>query len=240
MEALVNKIIPFSSVDGPGNRTAIFLQGCNMNCRYCHNPETRDKNWDSDLCQVELMDEDAVLEQIKKQIPFISGITVSGGECMLWPEFLTALFLKVKKLGLTTLIDSNGSVDFRKYPELLACTDGVMLDIKAFDNEIHQRITGVSNEMVLFNARYLAEKEKLLEVRCVISPSLYDGVEQVNKAGEYLRDLYRPGTFHFKLISYRPQGVREEYAHELTPGTDYMSKIANILKNIGYEDTIIV
>ena len=82
MKARVNKIIPFSSVDGPGNRTAIFLQGCNINCLYCHNPETRDKYGDKNITTVTEMSSDEVLEQVKKQIPFVRGITVSGGECI--------------------------------------------------------------------------------------------------------------------------------------------------------------
>ena len=172
MKAVVNRIIPFSSVDGPGNRTAIFLQGCNINCKYCHNPETRKmcvqcgtcvKNCpagalsmgtdgkvkfdpakcvqcdtcihvcpnDSSPRTCEMTPEE-VYERVKKQIPFIRGISVSGGECMLQPEFLTELFRLAKKDGLGTLIDSNGMVPFENYPELMEVADGVMLDIKAF------------------------------------------------------------------------------------------------------------
>lgn len=127
MKAIVNRIIPFSSVDGPGNRTAIFLQGCNINCKYCHNPETRrlcincgvcvgqcpagalslgEDNrviWDQGACvqcdtcihvcpndsspKVREMTPEEVYAAVKRQIPFIRGISVSGGECMLWPDF---------------------------------------------------------------------------------------------------------------------------------------------------------
>lgn len=240
MKARVNKIIPFSSVDGPGNRTAIFLQGCNINCLYCHNPETRDKYGNPQITAVREMSADEVLEQIKKQIPFVRGITVSGGECMLWPDFLTELFTKVKNLGLSTMIDTNGTIDFADKKDLLAVTDGVLLDIKAFDSGIHKKITGVGNETVIANARLLASIGKLEEIRCVICPSLYDGRQSVKAIGEMMLDLYKPDFFHFKLISYRPMGVRVEYAHMLTPGTDYMNELANILSDIGYEKTIVV
>ena len=156
MEARVNKIIPFSSVDGPGNRTAIFLQGCNINCMYCHNPETRDKYGDPKITTVTEMSADEVLEQVKKQIPFVRGITVSGGECMLQPDFLTELFTKIKVLGLSTMIDTNGTIDFADKQDLLAVTDGVLLDIKAFDSDTHRKITGAGNETVIANARFLA------------------------------------------------------------------------------------
>ena len=139
-KGLVNRILPFSSVDGPGNRTAIFLQGCNFNCLYCHNPETinicnncgtcinacphkvlssKDTKvfWNKSVCtncdeclkacgrnsspkaiSMTVVD---VLKEIKKTKSFISGITVSGGECTLQAEFLTELFTEVKKMGLT-------------------------------------------------------------------------------------------------------------------------------------------
>lgn len=240
MKARVNKIIPFSSVDGPGNRTAIFLQGCNINCLYCHNPETRDKYGNPEITTVTEMSADEVLEKVKKQIPFVRGITVSGGECMLQPDFLTELFTKTKMLGLSTMIDTNGTIGFADKQDLLAVTDGVLLDIKAFDSDTHRKITGAGNENVLANARFLASIGKLEEIRCVICPSLYDGRQSVRAIGELMFDLYKPDSFHFKLISYRPMGVRAEYAHMLTPGTDYMNELAGILSEMGYEKTIIV
>ena len=177
MQAVVNKIIPFSSVDGPGNRTAVFLQGCNINCRYCHNPETRalciqcgvcvdqcpqkaleaaedgsimyhpEKCVQCDTCihvcphdsspRTAVMTPEETYKKVKKQIPFIRGLTVSGGECMLRPDFLEELFKLAKKDGLNTMIDSNGTIPFWEFPSLLEVTDGVMLDIKAFKNEDH-------------------------------------------------------------------------------------------------------
>ncbi|MFQ9394370.1 MAG: 4Fe-4S cluster-binding domain-containing protein [Lachnospiraceae bacterium] len=127
----VNKIIPFSAVDGPGNRTAVFLQGCNFDCRYCHNPETRnlcrncgscvgkcpkgalftdedgkvrfcpEKCCGCDTCihvcpfgcspRIRMMCAEEVFAEVKKQQPYIRGITVSGGECTLYPDFLEKL-----------------------------------------------------------------------------------------------------------------------------------------------------
>ena len=187
----VNKIIPFSAVDGPGNRTAVFLQGCNFDCRYCHNPETRnlcrncgscvgkcpkgalftdedgkvrfcpEKCCGCDTCihvcpfgcspRIRMMCAEEVFAEVKKQQPYIRGITVSGGECTLYPDFLEKLFVLARGAGLGTLIDSNGTLDFEKYPQLLAVTDGVMLDIKSWDLEDHLRVTGAATERVLQN-----------------------------------------------------------------------------------------
>ena len=117
MKARVNRIIPFSSVDGPGNRTAIFLQGININCLNCHNPETRDKYGNPEITTVTEMSADEVLEKVKKQIPFVRGITVSGGECMLQPDFLTELFTKTKMLGLSTKLDTNSPIELSEKQE---------------------------------------------------------------------------------------------------------------------------
>ena len=280
MQAVVNKIIPFSSVDGPGNRTAVFLQGCNINCRYCHNPETRalcvscglcvekcpenaleksangriiyhpEKCVQCDTCihvcphdsspRTAVMTPEETYKKVKKQIPFIRGLTVSGGECMLRPDFLEALFKLAKEDGLNTMIDSNGTIPFWEYPELLEVTDGVMLDIKAFKNEDHIRITDEKNETVLKNAVYLAENKKLYEVRAVIVPDLYDTRESIRQIGEFLAPYLEKKEFRIKLIAYRPMGVREEYAHYQVPGQAYLEELADILKTYGFKDIVII
>lgn len=284
MEVVVNKIIPFSSVDGPGNRTAIFLQGCNINCKYCHNPETRgvcqkcgvcvDKCpqnalekritaageieivFKKELCvgcdtcihvcphdsspRTRVMDEKMVFGEVKKQIPFIRGITVSGGECMLQPDFMTELFKLAKKANLSTMIDSNGTIDFSEKPELLAVTDSVMLDIKAFDCNDHHRITGANNDIVIKNAVFLAETGKLFEVRIVVVPDLYDAEQSVNDIANLLAPYNAQNTIRIKLISYRPMGVREEYKNLKVPDAKYMQKLSQILYNQGFSDVLVV
>lgn len=280
MKAVVNRIIPFSSVDGPGNRTAVFLQGCNINCKYCHNPETRGVCVDCGLCvshcpvgalsmgsqgrviydsskcvlcdscihvcphdsspRTVQMTPEEVYEKVKKQVPFIRGITVSGGECMLWPEFLETLFRLAKAGRLTTLIDSNGTIPFWKYPALLEVTDGVMLDIKAFDRTEHIKVTDAPNEIVLKNAVYLAENRKLYEVRAVIVPGLYDTKDSVRRMGEFLAPYLSIKEFRMKLIAYRPMGVREEYAHYAVPSQPYLEELAGILKAYGFKEIVII
>ena len=280
MEAVVNKIIPFSSVDGPGNRSAVFLQGCNINCRYCHNPETRslciscgvcvekcpenalekkedgsiiyhpEKCVQCDTCihvcphdsspRTAVMTPETCYEKVKKQIPFIRGLTVSGGECMLRPDFIEELFILAKKDGLNTMIDSNGSIPFWEYPELLEVTDGVMLDIKAFKNEDHVKITDEKNEIVLKNAVYLAENKKLYEVRAVIVPDLYDTKTSISQMGEFLAPYLEIQVFRIKLIAYRPMGVRERYAHYQVPGQAHLEDLADILRTYGFKDIVII
>lgn len=242
--ALVNKIIPFSCIDGPGNRMAIFFQGCNFKCTYCHNPETINKCiscgrcvkicpvnaleikdgitiWDEKKCvscdacirecknlstpKTNDYSVDELFEEIKKVSPFIQGITVSGGECTLNAEFLIKLFKKVKtELNLTCFADTNGSIDLSKYEELVEVTDKFMVDIKSIDEEEHIKITGLSNEIVLKNIKYLLDKEKIYEVRTVIAPNL-NNEKTVREVSKIIKDKCK-----YKFNPYRIYGVRKE------------------------------
>lgn len=280
MKAVVNRIIPFSSVDGPGNRTAIFLQGCNINCRYCHNPETRkmcihcgrcvktcpagaltlgtdgrvhfapEKCVQCDTC-IHVCPNDSsprtceltpaeVYARVKRQIPFIRGISVSGGECMLHPDFLAELFRLARADGLGTLIDSNGTIPFWEYPELMSVSDGVMLDIKAFDSEDHRHVTGAPNGIVLKNAEYLAKTSKLYEVRAVICPELYDGERSVRQIAQFLAPYLAVHDIGVKVIAYRPMGVREQYSHYRVPSREELEKLAEIFRAKGFRRVIII
>lgn len=277
--APVNRILPFSAVDGPGNRTVVFLQGCNIDCKYCHNPETRALCIHCGMCvskcptgalrmedgrvqydplkcaacdtciktcihdaspRVLWMSVEEVIAAIKKQMPFIRGITVSGGECTLYPEFLTALFSECKKLGLHTLIDSNGMVDFSVYPELLEVTDGVMLDVKAFEQKDHVAVTGFSNDAVLKNAAFLAKCGKLYEIRTVIVRELFDPVKVIESIAEYLCAYMDNHMLRYKLIAYRPFGVREQYQKYESPDVSYMEQLKDIAMQAGFQEIIII
>ena len=175
--ALVRKIIAQSTVDGPGNRTAIFLQGCNIRCAYCHNPETQAMH-DAEAKQMSVAE---VVEEVRKGIPFIRGITVSGGECMLQAEWLTELFTAVKRLAqetghpLSCLIDSNGTVPFSRYADLMNMCDGVMLDVKAWDQDVYHRLTQAQdNQVVKENLTWLLQNDRLTEVRIVCVPEMVE------------------------------------------------------------------
>lgn len=275
MEALVNRIIPFSSVDGPGNRTAIFLQGCNFNCQYCHNPETinlcghcgvcigvcptgalervgETVTWDPVKCclcdaclkacpnssspRTRKMTPEQVMDEVKKNMPFIRGITVSGGECTRWPRFVTTLFALAKKAGLHTLLDTNGSYDLSSDPSLLAVTDGFMLDVKAWDVTVHQSLCGAENDIVKRNLAFLAACGKLAELRTVVVPGVGDPEETVRQAAT----LAAGGDTRYKIIRYRPFGVREPYKTQIVPPTDeQLNVLAELAKSCGIRDVVI-
>lgn len=245
VSAPVNRIIPFSSVDGPGNRMAIFLQSCPFQCWYCHNPETINlcvhcgicvtkcpSNalslidgkvvWDSSRCtqcdtcikicpyhsspKITTYSVAEMMIKIAEIRPFIRGITLSGGECMTYPEFMEGIFSQSKKLGLNCLIDSNGYRLFSEYPDLMKVCDGVMLDVKAVDSEFHLQLTHHTNENVLKNLDDLLLMGKLQEVRIVVLPG-YDAQNKITIAyvAEHVKSKAK-----IKLLTYRPYGVRKE------------------------------
>jgi pyruvate formate lyase activating enzyme len=190
--------------------------------------------------KTQVMTPHEVFQIIGKQMPFISGVTVSGGECTLYPEFIKELFVLCHEAGLSTLIDSNGTFDFSSNPELLEVTDGVMLDIKAFHEIDHKLVTGYSNKQIIENAIFLAKCKKLYEVRTVVVPDLFDGEETIKKTGNLLKPYLKLRDIRYKIIAYRPMGVRNEYSHYKVPEQEYLQSLALLLEKEGFSNIIII
>ena len=235
IKARINKIIDMSVVDGPGNRTAIFFQGCNLDCFYCHNPETIGQDRDKDL---EKTLED-VLKRVKGNMPFIQGITSSGGECTLQHKFLVELFKETKKLGLTNFVDTNGYMNLKSLDELVSHTDQFMLDIKATSKQDHIRISGKSNENVLVNAKYLAGLGKLYEIRTVVIKGM-NNMQTVDEITRLLSPYLDTENIKYKIIKYRSIGVREEFSNYIAPDEEEMEKLKEIAIKNGFSQVIIV
>ena len=149
-----------------------------------------------------------IMEQIAPDLPYIRGITVSGGECTLQRDFLAELFLLAKQQGLSTLIDSNGSYDLSQDAELMNVCDGVMQDVKEFDCDAHKKLTGLSNEQVLKKAVYLADHGKLEEIRTVIVPDQLPNEDTVFQITKLLKPYLDKKQIRYKIIAYRQFGVR--------------------------------
>ena len=144
MEGRIHSIETFGTVDGPGVRYVIFVQGCPMRCQYCHNPDTWEINAGT------LRSTDDLIEDFEKYRPYLTngGLTVTGGEPLLQIDFMIELFKKAKKRDVHTCIDTSGVVFNRKsqvfmdkFNELLKYTDLIMLDIKHIDDEGHKILT---------------------------------------------------------------------------------------------------
>lgn len=273
----INKIIPFSSVDGEGNRMAVFLQQCNYNCLYCHNPETINRcincgacievcpegaldlvdgivKYDIDKCincdscisicknnsspKILELTVDEVMERVNKVKPFIEGITVSGGECTLQSEFLIQLFTRVKEEGLTTFIDTNGSTPIWQNKALMEVTDKTMIDIKAFDSDENKKLTGMDNQMVIKNVQELAKADKIFEIRTVVVPEVLNNEHTVDMASRMIADIN--SDIQYKLIKYRPLGVRKDLIEARVPDDGYMNHLGDIARNNGCNKILIV
>ena len=151
------------------------------------------------------------MKEIHRSAPYISGITTSGGECTLHNEFLIELFTAVRKLGKTCLIDSNGSFDFEADPRVLEVSEGVMLDVKAVEKGWSDELISFPRDVVLKNLDYLLRIGKLYEVRTLIFPNRdRENEETVRYVAEHIRD-----ACFYKIIRYRPYGVREQYQKQL-------------------------
>ncbi len=205
-QAQVASVIPFSWVDGPGNRFVLFLQGCNFNCLACHNPQTIPLHTPRamEITVVEL------LNQIREAMPFISGITVSGGEATIQSEFVFELFTAIKSTeefkSLTTFIDSNGNASPDVWKALALVTDGVMLDLKALDDERHIELTGSSNSVVLNSIQQLSSLGILFEVRLLLVPGHNDSDEELIKTAIWLKSV--DPAMRIKINAFKTHGVR--------------------------------
>lgn len=189
----IHSIESCGTVDGPGLRYVIFLQGCPMRCQYCHNPDT----WEPRSGEPQSVDE--VLEGFYSNLPFYKsgGVTVTGGEPMMQMDFLIALFTKLKKDHIHTCIDTSGimyqpkdSAFMQKLNQLLALTDLIMLDIKHIDTLQHQQLTGHSNDRILAFAHYLDEKNIPVWIRHVIVPGITFYKQYLEHLGAFLGTLH--------------------------------------------------
>lgn len=185
---------------------------------------------------------DGVLKQIEEVHPFISGITVSGGEPTMQPDFVAGLFSSLKcseKLShLTTFVDSNGSASRDIWDRLLPVMDGAMIDLKALDPQLHQEMTGAGNAEVLDSIRYLAEWQRLYEVRLLMVPGRNDSPELVERTARWLYDV--DPSIRVKLIGFRRHGVRPQFADipEATP--QHLELLSGVIRDVGIEDLVVV
>lgn len=189
VNGIIHSVESFGTVDGPGIRYVVFMQGCPMRCLYCHNPDTWKIGAGQKMCA------DEIIFEYKKNSAFYEkgGITVTGGEPLLQIDFLIDLFNKAKEEGIHTCIDTSGIVfnenSAEKMDELMRVTDLVMLDIKHIDPEKHKEITGMDNKNVLAFAKYLDGKNVPIWIRHVVVENLTDAPEDLVRLGEFVGGL---------------------------------------------------
>jgi pyruvate formate lyase activating enzyme len=231
-------VVPFSCVDGPGNRFVVFTQGCPFDCLACHNPETIAP------CgpDTRFTDVAGVLEEIREVEPYLAGVTVSGGEATAQWRFVRDLFAEVRAdpqlARLTTYVDTNGHALPRVWDELLPVTDGFMVDLKALDPEVHHRLTGRRNDVVLDSIRYLHSRGRLAEVRLLLVPGFNDTPEQLARTADWLAAL--DPELRVVVIGFRRHGVRDLYADLPEAGPEVLDRARTALVHAGLHHVVTV
>lgn len=205
---LLADVVPSSFVDGPGNRYVVFLQGCSFDCLACHNPHTIGRHATAFTHRVEAAD---LTDEIACVAPFLTGVTVSGGEATVKWEFVRDLFAALRDrpatAHLTRLVDANGDADPDVWTELVPVMDGAMVDLKAIEPDVHRVLTGHGNERVLQSIRLLDRVGRLAEVRLLVIPGVNDAPEHVDATARWLVALGScpPVT----VLGFRHAGTRE-------------------------------
>ncbi len=192
MSGRIHSLESFGTVDGPGTRFVVFVQGCPMRCAYCHNPDT----WP--MTGGTVMEVSDILDQYERNKSFYTkgGITVTGGEPLMQPDFLIELFTECKKKGIHTCIDSSGiafkpdnKVFLEKMDRLMPLTDLVMLDIKHIDPAKHKELTTQPNDGILAFAQYLSDKHVDTWIRHVVVPGITDDPKYLYQLGYFIGGL---------------------------------------------------
>jgi pyruvate formate lyase activating enzyme len=229
--ARVADVIPFSWVDGPGNRFVVFTQGCPFDCVACHNPETIAPCGPA----TRELSVAALLEQIRVAEPYLAGVTVSGGEATAQWRFVRDLFTAIRSddqlARLTTYVDTNGHALPRVWDRLLPVTDGFMVDLKALDPDVHERLTGRSNRLVLDSIRSLHDAGRLAEVRLLLVPGFNDSDDHLARTGEWLAAL--DPALRVVVIGFRRHGVRAAWADLPEAGPDLLAHASGLLAASG-------
>ena len=192
MNGFIHSTESFGTVDGPGVRFVVFLQGCPMRCQYCHNPDTWKMNTGT------LRSAESLIREYERNAAFYTkgGITVTGGEALMQIDFLLELFRLAKQKNIHTCLDTSGityrpgeSTYNEKLDALMKVTDLVLLDIKHIDPEGHKTLTGHDNAGILAFARYLDEKQIPVWIRHVVVPGITDDAALLFRLGAFLGTL---------------------------------------------------
>lgn len=205
MEQLTGRIHSFEScgtVDGPGIRFVVFLQGCPLRCQYCHNADT----WDPEEGKLSTVEE--IVKEIVKYKSYMrfsgGGVTLTGGEPLMQPDFVREIFTECRRQGIHTALDTSGFLFHDKAKAVLEKTDLVLLDIKNFNPERYHKLTGAFLEPTLAFLSYTRERNIPVWVRYVLVPGLTDNLEDIEAMALFLQDY--PNVEKIELLPFHKMG----------------------------------
>jgi len=239
----------FSVHDGPGIRTIVFLKGCALRCKWCCNPESQSREIEQMNTPngPKTMGKDVtvgeIIGDILKDRAFFrrsgGGITLSGGETLLQPDFAYALFMAAKENGLTTAIESTGFAKYETIEKLLPLIDTFLMDIKHINPDKHKRFTTQSNELILENAFKIAKNVKNLIIRVPVIPGFNDTEDEIRQIAEFAKRLQTVNEIH--LLPYHSYG-QDKYSYlgrtyelsNIVPPTDEkMESLKLVAESVG-------
>jgi pyruvate formate lyase activating enzyme len=235
----INSIETCGTVDGPGIRFVIFTQGCPLRCLYCHNPDCRS------IQAGQAVTAEALIEEIQKYKSYMQasggGVTVSGGEPLMQPHFVTEIFQQCHACGIHTALDTSGYCDLQVAQSVVDVTDLVLLDIKSFDPETYIKVTSVPLEPTLEFARYLSQIHKPTWIRFVLVPGLTDDLHSIQGLADFVACLgnverveilpfHKMGEYKWEQLGYNYQ-LRNTFP----PSSQLMQKTVNIFQGRGLQ-----
>ena len=208
MTGRIHSFESFGTVDGPGIRFVVFLQGCPLRCKYCHNPDT----WGAGGKEYSAEEVARQALRYKNYFGDKGGVTATGGEPLLQIDFVIELFSILKSKGIHTCVDTSG-ITFKatdeksveKHKKLLEVTDLFLLDIKHIDSAGHKELTGQGNENTLAFAKFLSDKGKKMWIRHVLVPGITDDDKLLEKLKAFVDELKT--VEKVEVLPYHTMGV---------------------------------
>ncbi len=228
----VHSIQSLGTVDGPGLRFVVFLQGCNLRCKCCHNPDTWAMHSDKQFTPQEIVEKAL---HYREYFGEKGGITLSGGEPLLQADFAYEIFRLCHEKNINTCLDTSGSVLNDNVKKLLAETDRVLLDVKYTDDDLYKKNVGCSFSKPMEFLSYLDAQNIPTTVRQVIIPTLNDNKENIGKLNEIVKAhkcVDKVELLPFKKIcqtKYDSMKIEFPFAHIETPTKEIMDKLNNLL-----------
>lgn len=240
----------FSIHDGPGIRTIVFLKGCALRCKWCCNPESQSyeiqtmiQNGNEKIIGRDVTVEE-VMDEVRKDMPHYrrsqGGLTLSGGESLLQPQFASCLLQAAKDLGLNTALESTGFASYETIRDMiLPWLDLYLMDIKHVDRSKHKLFTGQSNELILENAKKIAGSGQKLIIRVPVIPTFNDTPSEILEIAQFARSL--KGVKQMHLLPYhrlgqdKYDGLGREYTleHIEPPSNEHMEMLAGVARTTG-------
>jgi len=223
MRGIVFDIKRFAIHDGPGIRTTVFLQGCPLDCQWCHNPESRDMSGSegSSTDQVRPMSVDEILAVVERDRLYYDesggGLTVSGGEPLAQSEFLLSLLKAARERELRTAVDTCGHAPWSELASIIPVTNLFLYDLKHMIDVHHRAWTGVSNELILENLRRLDQAGARIWVRIPAISGVTDNPENLDALVSFCRNLDAVQQIH--VLPYHPGGTSKRKRYGLNPST---------------------